>query len=45
MTFTDKNLQHRVGLIVRVNQRTLTLNCDGQQWRAGFDLLRHLVDV
>ncbi len=45
VTFTDKNLQHRVGLIVRVNQRTATLDCDGQQWRVGFELLRHLVDV
>ena len=45
VTFTDKDLQHRVGLIVRVNQRTATLDCDGQQWRVGFGLLRHLVDV
>lgn len=45
MTFTDKNLQHRVGLIVRVNQHTATLDCDGQQWRVAFGLLRHLVDV
>jgi DNA invertase Pin-like site-specific DNA recombinase len=45
VTFTDKNLQHRVSLIVRVNQRTATLDCDGQQWRVGFELLRHLVDV
>ncbi len=27
---TDQNLQHRVGLIVRINQRTATLDCDGQ---------------
>lgn len=45
VTFTDTNLQHRVGLIVRINQRTATLDCDGQQWRVGFELLRHLVDV
>ena len=30
VTFTDKTLQHRVGLIVRVNQRTATLDVSGQ---------------
>jgi hypothetical protein len=45
VTFTDANLQHRVGLIVRVNQHTATLDCDGQKWRVAFGLLRHLVDV
>jgi hypothetical protein len=45
VTFTDKNFQHRVGLIVRVNQHTATLDCDGQKWRVAFELLRHLVDV
>ena len=45
VTFVDKNLQHRVGLIVRVNQHTATLDCDGQKWRVAFELLRHLVDV
>ncbi|MBV8500540.1 MAG: hypothetical protein JO006_02340 [Paucibacter sp.] len=45
VTFTDTNLQHRVGLIVRVNQYTATLDCDGQKWRVAFGLLRHLVDV
>jgi len=45
VTFIDKNLQHRVGLIVRVNQHTATLDCDGQKWRVAFELLRHLVEV
>ncbi len=45
VTFIDKNLQHRVGLIVRINQHTATLDCDGQKWRVAFELLRHLVDV
>jgi len=45
VTFTDKNLQHRVGLIVRVNLHTATLDCDGQKWRVAFELLRPLVDV
>jgi hypothetical protein len=38
VSFTDQNLQHRVGLIVRINQRTATLDCDGQTWRVGFGL-------
>ena len=45
VTFTDKNLQHRVGLIVRVNQHTATLDCDGTKWRVAFELLRQLVEV
>ena len=45
VSFTDQNLQHRVGQIVRINQRTATLNCDGQTWRVGFGLLRPLVDI
>jgi len=45
VTFIDKDLQHRVGLIVRVNQHTATLDCDAQKWRVAFELLRHLVDV
>ena len=45
VTFTDKNFQHRVGLIVRINQHTATLDCDGQKWRVAFELLQHLFDV
>ena len=45
VSFIDQHLQHRVGLIVRINQRTATLDCDGQTWRVGFGLLRPLVDI
>ena len=45
VTFIDKNLQCRVGLIVRINQHIATLDCDGTKWRVAFELLRHLVDV
>jgi hypothetical protein len=44
-SFTDQNLQHRAGLIVRINQRTATLDCDGQTRRVRFGLLRPLVDI
>ncbi len=45
VSFTDRNLEHRRGLIVRINQRTATLDCDGQTWRVGFGSLRPLVDI
>jgi hypothetical protein len=45
VSFTDRNLQHRVGLIVRINQRSATLDCSGQTWRVAFGLLRPLVDI
>ena len=45
VSFTDQHLQHRVGLIVRINQRTATLDCDGQTWRVAFGLLRPLVNI
>jgi len=45
VSFIDRNLQHRIGLIRRINQLTATLDCDGQSWRVAFSLLRHLVDV
>lgn len=45
VSFTDQHLQPRLGLIVRINQRTATLDCDGQTWRVAFGLLHHLVDV
>jgi hypothetical protein len=45
VTFVDKDLQHRVGQIVRVNQHTATLDCEGQKWRVAFALLRPLVNV
>ena len=45
VSFIDQNLQHRVGLIVRINQRTATMDCDGQTWRVGFGMLRPIVDI
>jgi hypothetical protein len=35
-----------VGTIVRINQRTATIDPDdGMTWRVGFGLLRHVVDI
>lgn len=45
VSFIDRDLQHRIGLIVRINQQTATLDCDGQSWRVAFSLLHHIHDV
>jgi hypothetical protein len=44
--FEDRYLQTQVGVIIRVNQRTATVDTgDGGSWRVGFELLRPVVDV
>jgi len=46
VSFEDKYLNTVVGTIVRINQRTATIDPgDGTSWRVGFALLRHVVDV
>jgi hypothetical protein len=46
VAFEDKHLNTIVGTIVRINQRTATIDPgDGMSWRVGFALLRHVVDV
>lgn len=46
VAFEDKYLNTVVGTIVRINQRTATINPgDGTTWRVGFHLLRHVVDI
>jgi hypothetical protein len=46
VAFEDKHLNTTVGTIVRINQRTATIDPgDGVSWRVGFALLRHVVDV
>ena len=45
VSFIDRDLQHRIGLIVRINQQTATLDCSGQSWRVAFSLLHHIHDV
>jgi hypothetical protein len=45
VSFTDRDLQHRVGVIVRINQQTATIASDGQSWRVSFALLRHIVET
>ena len=46
VAFEDKHLNSVVGTIVRINQRTATIDPgDGTTWRVGFALLRHVVDI
>ena len=46
VAFEDHYLATQVGTITRINQRTATVDtADGQSWRVGFALLRHVVDV
>jgi len=46
VSFEDKYLQTQVGAIVRINQRTATVDTgDGHSWRVGFALLRHVLDI
>ena len=46
VAFEDKYLKTVVGIVVRINQRTATIDPgDGHSWRVGFALLRHVVDI
>ena len=46
VSFEDKYLQTQVGTIVRINQRTATIDTgDGHSWRVAFALLRHVLDI
>lgn len=46
VAFEDKYLNTVVGTIVRINQRTATIDPGtGTSWRVGFALLRHVVDI
>ena len=45
VSFEGRDLIQRLGNIVRVNQKTATVSCDGQQWRVSFALLRRVVDL
>ena len=45
VSFDDRHLQPRIGVITRVNAQTATIDCDGQRWRVSFQLLRHVRDV
>ena len=45
VSFEGRDLIARLGSIVRVNQKTATVSCDGHEWRVSFALLRHVVNL
>jgi hypothetical protein len=46
VSFTDKYLQHQVGTITRINQRTASVECEAAtDWRVPFALLSHVMDI
>jgi hypothetical protein len=45
VSFEGHDLIQRLGSIVRLNQKTATVSCDGHQWRVPFALLRHVINL
>ena len=46
VTFEDRYLATRIGEVVRINQRTATIDTgDGHTWRVPFSMLRHVLDI
>lgn len=45
VSFTDKYLRERIGTITRMNTKTYSLICDGEQWRVSPGLLRKIIDL
>lgn len=45
VSFTDKHLRERIGTVTRMNTKTYSLLCDGEQWRVSPGLLRKIIDL
>ncbi len=45
VSFEGRDLIQRIGTIVRLNQKTATVSCDGTEWRVSFALLHHVIDL
>ena len=43
--FVDRSQQQRSGRIVRLNDKTVTLLCNQQQWRVAYGLLHRVVEA
>lgn len=43
--FTDKYLHDHIGTIKRVNDKTVSIDCDGARWRVSPRLLRKIIDL
>ncbi len=45
VSFTDKHLRERIGTVTRINAKSCSLLCDGEQWRVSPALLRKIIDL
>ena len=45
VTFDDRSGMPLIGKIIRLNQKTATIQTDNGEWRVSFGLLRHVVDI
>ena len=45
VTFLDRDHRAHFGRVVRLNQKTASLDCDNGTWRVSYALLQHVVDV
>ncbi|MEN9865533.1 MAG: hypothetical protein RL748_1123 [Pseudomonadota bacterium] len=45
VAFTDKYLHQRIGKVVRRNEKSVTVDCEGATWRVGWGLLSKVIDV
>jgi len=45
VSFTDKHLREHIGTITKINTKTYSLLCDGEQWRVSPRLLRKIIDL
>lgn len=45
VAFTDKYLRERVGTVTRLNDKTVSVLCDGERWRVTRRILRKIIDV
>ena len=43
--FVGRDQQQRTGKIIRLNDKTVTLQCDQTQWRVAYSFLHRVVDV
>ena len=43
--FVDRDQQQRTGQVIRLNDKTVTLQCDKVQWRVAYSFLHRVVDA
>jgi hypothetical protein len=42
--FLDHEHRQRSGKVIRLNDKTVTLHCDGQKWRVAYALLHRVLN-